>query len=135
MLTRLAHALVVLTAFLALQASVLGGAAACALSGHGDMSGSRETSPSVGSSATAAESVPASDASMDGMAMGGAPDVPCEHGTAPRDCAAMPVCSVFAVSSPSHAHEPGIIAARVASMVALAPTSPTIVPEPPPPRA
>ena len=76
---------------------------------------------------------------MDGMAMDGASpadgDVPCEHGTAPRDCAAMPVCSVFAAPFSSHPQEPGVIATRVASMVALAPPSPTIVPELPPPRA
>lgn len=139
MLTRFARALLVLTAFLALQASVLGGAAACALPGHAAMSGSAGPSPDGTRGTTPTTAVQAGSASMDGMAMDGASsadgDVPCEHGTAPSNCAAMPVCSVFAGPFSSRPREPGMIATRVAAMVALAPPSPTIVPELPPPRA
>lgn len=150
-MTRLARALLVVTTFLALQASLMGGAAACALVGH-DLMSVRGT-PS--SDATASKGIRASGA-MDGMAMVGAPgptgrmiagaqdtasspapagdDVPCEHGAAP-DCAAMPVCSIFAAPSLSYAHEPGAATARVAPMIALAPASTVIAPELPPPRA
>lgn len=136
MFNRLARALLLLTVFVALQASVLGGAAACALAGHHPVAtGGAISSPSVGTSVGAAVSGP-----MLSMTASASPDATdggarCEHESMPTRCAVMPVCLAFVAPAVPRLHEADAPASRVTSLVVLAPRLAAPAPELPPPRA
>ncbi len=145
-MSRLFRALLLLTAFVALQASVLGGTAACALLGHHPTASAgapmlgmpmpdgsmNDASASRARSAAAQEPILVSEAGSRNSADSGAP---CDHSTAPEDCSAMPECSVVAVASSVVQPGSDAPAARVLPTVVLAPTFLVIPPELPPPRA
>lgn len=143
MLSRATRGLVLLIAFIALQTSVLGSAAACALGGHPMASGT--ASAGMPDMATTPSGDPVSvGAPTSGLAGSSssvfaaeAPDgeAQCEHDAPPVRCAAMPMCSAFIGTPSAPPNEPGAALMRVASAVTLAPELEALPPEFPPPRA
>lgn len=142
MLNRLIRAFVLLVAFVALQASVLGAAGACVVGGEHGAAGASSMDPRHGAAlpVDAAASVPAPDprsasnpSSSLAAVTGG--EAPCEHDAALQRCAAVQACVVFVDASVRRPDEPGVpIAHAVPPHAALAPDSPALPPEPPPPR-
>jgi hypothetical protein len=148
MLNHLARVLFLFTGFFALQASALL-SAACDLPRH-HSPGTLQIADQQGDAA-------GMSSAMRGMPMPGAPadndremiatetsepgspatpdDGPCDHATAPQDCAAMTVCSTVFVSSSVAPHEVGALPERIAVTTVLAPLSVAIPPDLPPPRA
>lgn len=126
MLRHLARALLALTAFLALQGSILGSAPACARMEHRTQSAGamRETLDVSTSTPLASANAAASGK-----------EAPCEHDTAPTDCAAMPACAAFAESAGVRLYEASALVTRVGPMIASAPAYLAPPPEIPPPRA
>lgn len=143
MLSRLTRALVLLVAFVALQTSVLGTAAACGSGGQHAMAGS---APSGGlrhalamagdTPVSVASPSPEQEGSFAGLTAAELPDheAPCEHGTTPQQCTVMPACWAFVGAPSVRPNEPGLPAMRVAPAVALAPDLAALPPELPPPR-
>lgn len=125
MLRHLSRTLLALAAFLALQGSILGSAAACALMQH-HAAGTVAVSemPDMSSTPVASANAPASGK-----------EAPCEHDTAPTDCAAMPVCAAFVESAAVRLYEASALVTRVGPMIASAPAYLAPPPEIPPPRA
>lgn len=138
MLIRLARTLPLLAAFIALQGSILGGAAACALGEHRPTDATSMVSPAVvdpmatqaGSRSSGISAWASSDGSeaSDGR-------VPCDHERMPEHCMLMPACSVFAVAAAQWQQQVDAPNSRIAPLVALAPVFETAPPELPPPRA
>jgi hypothetical protein len=148
MLNHRARALFLFTGFFAIQASALW-SALCALPRHHAPSSALIAAPAGGPAGM-------SDA-MSGMSMRGTPadddreriatetsepgspaapdNGPCDHATAPQDCAAMTVCSTVFVSSSVASPEVGALPARIAVTTVLAPLSFAFPPDFPPPRA
>ena len=124
MLRHLSRALLALTAFFALQGSILGSAAACALMEHRTQGAGAMSEMSDVSS----EQVSSANAPSSGR------DASCEHGTAP-DCAAMPLCAAFVESAAVRLYEASALVTRVGPMIASAPAYLAPPPEIPPPRA
>lgn len=127
MLNHLVRALLPLAAFFALQGSLLGVPAECALTGHHPA-----TRGDVVASGAATSMV-----TMDEMAdtprnSGGAP---CEQDATPGDCAAMLVCAAFAEFRAAHREMPAMPATSATAMVARAPAFLPLPPELPPPRS
>lgn len=147
MLIRLARTLPLLVAFIALQGSILGGAAACALGEHHPMDATGMVSAApVGSSDGPAvvDPMPAQGGStssgMSAWASSDASDVserrvPCDHERMPEHCTVMPACSVFTVPVAQRQQQVGAPASRIAPLVALEPGLEAAPPELPPPRA
>ena len=144
MLSRATRGLVLLVAFIALQASVLGSAAACALGGHHpmasgtafermpDMAGTPSDDPaSFGAPSSGLAGSPSSVAAAE-TSEG---DAHCEHDTPAARCAAMPMCTAFIGTPSAPANEPGAPVTRVASAITIAPELEALPPEFPPPRA
>lgn len=144
MLSRLPRTLMMIIAFVALQVSVLGATPACALWGHQPMEsatssdGARRAGavPDNASMSVMAANNPPTGPSRE-LAMVGTPDgkTPCEHGTAPERCAAMPSCAAFIAAQSAFPDEPPVPVTRVASAIMLAPVFAALPPELPPPRA
>ena len=145
MLKHVTRALFVSTGFFALQASALL-SAACDLPGHhssgamavqqhgeAGVSGAMNGMPMAGTPADDANEMIATETSEPGSpATPG--DGPCDHATAPQDCAAMTVCSTVFVSSPVASRDVGAVPARIAVTTVLAPLSLAFPPDLPPPR-
>lgn len=147
MLIRFARALLLLAGFLALQGSILGGAAACALGAHHPMDDTSMISvaPAGASAGTAImDPMPAQSGQWSSEASAwatvdasGSSDgrVPCDHERMPERCTLMPACAVFTVPVVQRQHEVDAPASRIAPLVAIAPGLEMSAPELPPPRA
>lgn len=146
MLNHLARVLFLFTGFFALQASALW-STACDLPGHhslGAMAAQQGGETEVGGAMNGMpmDGAPADDASemiaIETPAPGSpaTPDgAPCDHATAPQDCAAMTVCSTFFIPPLGAPREIGAPQVRVAVTIVLSPLSVAIPPDLPPPRA
>ena len=147
MLIRLARTLPLLAAFIALQGSILGGAAACALGEHHPMDATSMVSAApVGAPAGPAVVDPMATqagtrssgisawASSDGSEVSDG-RVPCDHERMPEHCTVMPACSVFAMAAAPWQQQVDAPTSRITPLVALAPVFETAPPELPPPRA
>ena len=140
MLSRATRGLVLLVAFIALQSSVLGSAAACALGGHHPMASGTASEGMPDMAATpggVAAPSSGSAGSSSNVAAAEAPDgeAHCEHDALPARCAAMPMCTAFIGTPSAPANDPGAPLMRVASAITLAPELEALPPEFPPPRA
>lgn len=144
MLSRLTRVLVLLVAFVALQASVLGASAAYALGvqhamADGAPSGGLRHAPAMPGGTSTSVAIPsaAPAGSSSGLAAAKAPggEAPCDHESAPQQCAAMPACWLFVGAPSVRPNVPGMPAMCVAPAVALAPALVALPPELPPPRA
>lgn len=140
MLKPLARALAAFTAFLALQGSLLGSGAACALTGHVaassvGMDAMPEASSAALPGAAGEQSADRRDSTARTSASPAANDAPCEHDTSRQECAALPVCTAFVESVAMHIDEVAAPTARVGPMIARAPAYSAPAPEIPPPRA
>lgn len=144
MLSRLLRSLMIIIAFVALQASVLRATSACAMWGHQPMASARSSegswrfaaAPDSGSMSVMAANDPFAGPSRE-MDMTGMPDGtrPCEHDTAPERCSAMASCAAYVAAAPVPQAEPPAPATRVAPAIVLAPKFASLPPELPPPRA
>lgn len=144
MLGRLVRSLMIIFAFVALQASVLRATSACAMWGHRPMAPA-SSSDSARHFASVPDrgsmSVMAADDAIAGpsreLDMTGMPDgtTPCEHDTAPERCSAMASCAAYVAAHSVPQAEPPAPATRVAPAILLAPKFASLPPELPPPRA
>lgn len=141
-INRFGRVLVALTAAVALQGSLLGGGAVCAVSGHHsadpDVSARLAMSGMMPAAALPAEYGSSADVAprADAVAPAGTgTEAPCGHQDMPRECAVMAACVVFAQSAPVSLDESADAQARGVFWIAEAPRSATRLPELPPPRA
>lgn len=144
MLSRLLRSLMIIIAFVALQASVLRATSACAMWRHQPMAsasspdGARRfaAAPDRGSMSVMSADDPTAGPSRE-LDMTGMPDgtAPCEHDSAPERCSAMASCAAYVAAPSVPQAEPPAPATRVAPAIVLAPKFASLPPELPPPRA